>query len=260
MKITLKDNKILTLGGKTFSLVPTMYDVTCEDDGHGSVVATPNRGTKGSLIELSNTPDDGYLFDYYTVDDVQIHGNTFTLQNDCTVFGKFKEEPLPFNTVQIGNQIWSDDLTIDDGLGGIMTATDPYQVVVIKGTYYYYSEDASVRIASKFSERGWRIPTASDWNTLYSYAGSDASKLKSTTSWGFGGNGTDNYGFGLFGLGGYYRSSISYVNQAYVNQEAYVLFKYDSSTYKYKRITYDNTVSDLSYSTLSAPLRLVKDS
>ena len=162
--------------------------------------------------------------------------------------------PDPFATVQIGNQIWSDDLTVDDGLGGIKTATDPSQVVVIPGTYYYYSKDASVRIASKFSARGWRIPTASDWNTLYSYAGSDASKLKSTTSWGFGGNGTDNYGFDLFGLGGYYGSSIGYVNQ-----EAYVLFKYDSSTYKYKKITYDNTVSDFSYRTLSAPLRLVKD-
>lgn len=254
MKITFKDNKIMTLGGKTFSLVPTMYDVTCEDDGHGSIIATPNRGTKGSLIELSNTPDDGYLFDYYTVDDVQIQGNTFTLQNDCTVFGKFKEEPLPFNTVQIGNQIWSDDLTVDDGLGGIKAVTDPYYTVLIPGTYYYYSIDASVRIASKFSARGWRIPTASDWNTLYSYAGDVVSKLKSTTSWGYGGNGTDNYGFCLLGLGDFYGTT-----HYYINQEAAILFKYDSSTYKYKVITYDNSVYDTSYNTLFTPLRLVKD-
>jgi len=254
MKITFKDNKILTLEGKTFSLVPTMYDVTCEDDGHGSVLATPNRGTKGSLIELSNTPNDGYLFDYYTVDDVQIQGNTFTLQNDCIVFGKFKEEPLPFNTVHIGNQIWSDDLTVDDGLDGIKTATDPYYNVLIPGTYYYYSSDASVRIASKFSARGWRIPTESDWNTLYSYAGSNISKLKSTTSWGYGGNGTDNYGFRLLGLGAYYGSSLYYINQ-----HAYVLFKYNSSTYKYKQITFDNEISEFSRSSFFAPLRLVKD-
>lgn len=256
MKITLKDNKILTLGGKTFSLVPTMYDVTCEDDGHGSIIATPNRGTKGSLIELSNTPNEGYLLDYYTVDDVQIQGNTFTLQNDCTVFGKFKEEPLPFNTVQIGNKIWSDYIAIDDGGTGIYTVTDPSYWETITGTYYYYDGTARNRIVNRFSSKGWRIPTVSDWNSLYSYAGSNVKKLMSTYGWGYDSSydGTDNYGFCLLPLG-YYSTYSS--NVTYVNQYGF-LFCTTSQSIK---VNYDGTVDTTNWigNSTPAPLRLVKN-
>ena len=93
MKIAFKDNKILTLGGKTFSLVAgplTIYTVTCEDDGHGSIIATPASGRKDTLITLSNTPNAQYRLNKYTLDGNDLQGNTFAIQNDCIAKGWFE--------------------------------------------------------------------------------------------------------------------------------------------------------------------------
>jgi uncharacterized protein (TIGR02145 family) len=43
---------------------------------------------------------------------------------------------------------------------------------------------------------GWHVPDSAQWNTLINFVGSDAgTKLKSTSGWNSGGNGTNDYGF-----------------------------------------------------------------
>jgi len=43
---------------------------------------------------------------------------------------------------------------------------------------------------------GWHIPSNAEWTTLENFVGSSAGKkLKATSGWGEGGNGTDNFGF-----------------------------------------------------------------
>lgn len=43
---------------------------------------------------------------------------------------------------------------------------------------------------------GWHVPTSAEWSTLENYVGSSAGKkLKTTSGWYNGGNGTDNYSF-----------------------------------------------------------------
>lgn len=111
--------------------------------------------------------------------------------------------PAPFQTVQIGNQIWmAENLQINDGLGGIK---DHYSSEF--GTQYYYKQSAAVRIASAISETypGWRLPSKSDFTTLSNYIGSsDASyKLKSTWGWYSGYEGNDQYGFTALPVGNY---------------------------------------------------------
>ncbi|MCL2219904.1 MAG: fibrobacter succinogenes major paralogous domain-containing protein [Chitinispirillia bacterium] len=58
---------------------------------------------------------------------------------------------------------------------------------------------------------GWHVPSDNEWETLVKYVDPNASgdydnnagtKLKSTTGWSSGGNGTDNYGFSALPGGG----------------------------------------------------------
>lgn len=53
---------------------------------------------------------------------------------------------------------------------------------------------------------GWRVPSTGDWNALVSAVGNDAGfKLKSSSGWLDGGNGSDAFGFN--GLPGGFRSN-----------------------------------------------------
>ena len=50
---------------------------------------------------------------------------------------------------------------------------------------------------------GWRLPNDNDWTALTNAVGSNAgTKLKSTSGWSSGGNGTDNFGFSALPGGG----------------------------------------------------------
>jgi uncharacterized protein (TIGR02145 family) len=103
--------------------------------------------------------------------------------------------------VQIGNQIWkTSNLAIDDGQGGIKTAT----INLGNGdiTEYYYTWDAANRIAS--SIEGWHLPSNEEFTTLANAIGSNpGTKLKSTYGWNNDGNGTDDYGFTGLPVGKY---------------------------------------------------------
>lgn len=249
----LFNGKVARVGSSVLGTIPPeVYTVTIDTVTHGSITASPVSGVSGTTITLTGTPDTGYELDYFTVNGVAIVGNTFTMPaENVTVGAVFKEEALPFNTVKIGNQIWSDYLTIDDGGTGIYIVTNPTGSITIPGTYYYYNGGAISRIEQAFASKGWRIPTESDWNTLYEYAGNDILKLISNYGWRSGGNGTDNYGFCLLPLGMYSESKTYYVNQY-----GYIY----STVAKSIRVSYKGTVD--TYSSLGyypVPLRLVKD-
>ena len=177
--------------------------ITCSGV-NGSVTATPSAGIIGTTVTLSNTPNSGYEFESYSVTGATlINSNQFVIgESDVTVVGTF-QNTLPFNTVTIGNRVWAkEDLRLDDGQGGI-TLVDTYSTTdgshIIGATY---TIAAAQRIVA--SVPGWRIPTSSDWNNLFSNVGgvSTAGKmLKSTYGWQNrtstpgSGNGIDAYGW-----------------------------------------------------------------
>lgn len=107
-----------------------------------------------------------------------------------------------FDQVTIGTQTWmAKNLAIDDGGEGITTLELTNINGVNLGTQYYYTKDAAVRVAN--SIEGWHLPSKAEFETLKSYCGNSTSakKLKSTTSWNSGGNGTDDYGFTGYACG-----------------------------------------------------------
>lgn len=72
---------------------PTVYDVILTTDGHGSISASPMSGVKDTLITLSNTPDQNYVFSKYTLNNVDLAGNTFLMpEADANVKGWFEAD------------------------------------------------------------------------------------------------------------------------------------------------------------------------
>lgn len=72
---------------------PTVYDVILTTGGHGSISASPMSGVKDTLITLSNTPDQNYVFSKYTLNNVDLEGNTFLMPDeDANVKGWFEAD------------------------------------------------------------------------------------------------------------------------------------------------------------------------
>lgn len=85
---------------------------------------------------------------------------------------------------------------------------------------YLYNWAAAVGLATaEFSTNrqgicpnGWHVPTDAEWDTLRNYVGSNAGKkLKATSGWYNGGNGTDDYFFAALPAGYAIGSTVYYV-------------------------------------------------
>lgn len=64
---------------------PTVHTITIVQPT-GATISAPASAQAGSTVTLSNTTSSGYSFEYYTVDGVQIQGNTFTMpDHDVTI-------------------------------------------------------------------------------------------------------------------------------------------------------------------------------
>lgn len=179
---------------KLLHFVNTVYDVNLLTSEGGSVSASPLSGNSGTEITLTNTPNKGYMFERYELSGSTLYdGNKFKIKkSDVNVRGYF------YPSVTIDTQIWtSKNLAIDDGQGGITTQTVNYGQGDV--TEYYYTFAAAVRVAAKVP--GWHLPSKSEWDTLFSTAGSsNGVMLKSTYGWESN-PGTDDYGFAAFPAG-----------------------------------------------------------
>lgn len=261
MKIAFKNSKILMINGRTLTPVPGMgpepglHYVYTLSEGHGSISASPMSGKKDTLITLSNTPDQNYIFSKYTLNNVDLAGSSFLMPDeDAYVRGYFQPEPTP--EVTIGQQVWmSRNLAVDDGQGGIYHQTVNYgQGDVVE---YYYTQQAALRVASSIP--GWHLPADSEFLTLINYINSGiANKLKSTYGWNTT-NGTDIYGF--CGLpAGYFTTSV--MNKGKI-ADFWTATQYQDENHAFCRELSDTGVAFLRYASTKASkysVRLVKDS
>lgn len=97
------DSKYVRLAGKRLSLDDTkyFYNVNLIQPVGGTIAASPMNGRFGTVVQLSNTPDDDHVFGNYIVDDVPIVGNTFrAFNNDVSVTANFIKQRL---TIDLNN-------------------------------------------------------------------------------------------------------------------------------------------------------------
>lgn len=99
-----------------------------------------------------------------------------------SVFEVQPDPVFPYQTVQIGNQIWmAENLHEDDGNSGIETV----QSVIANGYEFgpqtYYTYEAAIRVANSID--GWHLPTLAEWQELQTYFDNRAANARSTTGW-----------------------------------------------------------------------------
>lgn len=128
-----------------------------------------------------------------------------------------------YKVVQIGNQLWMAEnldwkfngLTFRDGTSGNEITSD---ATIAQGAYYNYDESTYGASGNKYGmlynwtaadyinkqltelkvPDGWHVATSDDYNSLFNTCGENpGTKLKSTTDWPSGGEGTDYYGFNV---------------------------------------------------------------
>jgi uncharacterized protein (TIGR02145 family) len=165
-------------------------------------------------ITLRIKPDDGECGD----------GDHFS--PDIT-YGCFTDERdgTKYRTVTIGSQTWmAENLNFDVFLSRCYN-TIPDSCAKYGRLYGWYTAMSlpagcnSSLCASQVQSphrgicpSGWHVPSDAEWNTLVHYVGGSSTastKLKSTTGWSSGGNGTDDFGFSALPSGSSYGSNFS---------------------------------------------------
>ena len=85
---------------KLLHFVNPVYNVNVLPSENGSVSASPISGTYGTEVTLTNTPDEGYIFDKYELTGATLYdGNKFKIKkSDVSVLGTFK---LPYELMYL---------------------------------------------------------------------------------------------------------------------------------------------------------------
>ena len=178
------------------------HTVTVQNDGHGTVTASPTTGYSGTQVTLSTTPASNYEFSGYTITGATLTGNKFNIgTSNVTAKAWFKQsDPYLASAVKIGNLYWmSADFQVAP------TAMSNYSTHYIttasmtkdgknfgKCSWYdgYAVQHLSANLQSKYGvPAGWRIPTTADWAALlalYPKNGmlADTSTWANTATWG----------------------------------------------------------------------------
>lgn len=78
-----------------------VYNVTLQNDGHGTIAADKTTGNLGDTITLSNSPNDGYNFSGYSITGATLTSNQFKFNtNDVTAKAWFTALPTYTLTLQ----------------------------------------------------------------------------------------------------------------------------------------------------------------
>lgn len=102
--------------------VPDPHAITVVDPANGSIKTSLSNASKGAVITVTATPDQGYELAYITVDGEKITGTTFTMPDKAvTVSAVFVPTDFPFTDVKPGD--WHYDYIVYVYENGLMNGT-----------------------------------------------------------------------------------------------------------------------------------------
>ena len=188
------------------------YKVNLIQTAGGTISAVPVTGINGTTVTLSNTPNQYYTFDGYTVNGATLYGgNKFDFDNsDVTVSASFKwnyVDPVVGETVKIGDQIWMKNTLAVESNTGLQKLNVTAHGVNF-GTIYYYQYRTLREIVANID--GWHIPTREEfytlWNTAYPNYPSNsrreiAKRLRGNKGWNANTICEDTVGFSAYPFG-----------------------------------------------------------
>lgn len=211
-------------------------------------------GMSNGIYRVNNNPSKGQWFrNRNDWTEFPLTPSSSTIFRPLSIFENIPEPPFPYQTIQIGNQIWmAETLKLDDGGEGIYTIDNCTINGVNYGTVYYYTCAAATRVAELVA--GWHLPSKSEVDTLVQYVNNGSynstlcTKMKSTSGWS--NNGTDDYGWNAKPLG-----MIDHGRESIGNE--YTMWQ--SNNYRWY-ITNNNSTSNGNESdSYQYPIRLIKD-
>ena len=110
------------------------YNVTLQNDGHGTIAASKTTGNIGDTITLSNTPNTNYGFSGYSITGSTLTGNAFTIgTSNVTAKGWFSALPSYTLTLQTDGHGTLTANKITGYAGDTVTLTPTYN------TYYRFN-------------------------------------------------------------------------------------------------------------------------
>ena len=228
----------IVIGIDTSSVTPPeMTGATASADGASGLVPAPLTGDQGKFLKGDGTWDSLPVFagtsngvvnapasanrNHYSFLDGMGDWSMLEEVSESSINGMFLSVTIgdrEYKVVQIGNQLWMAE-NLDWKMDGITigsSGTDPaacyysndentYGINGLRyGLLYNYRAVDLMNTNANFPD-GFRIPTATDWDTL-SVTVQTAVKFNSKTGWPSGREGTDDFGFGSLPSGrlGYY--------------------------------------------------------
>jgi len=170
-----------------------------------STIAKYAKPNQTAQITWNVTNDIDYLGGSDIVFKVSAFGFWDYVQGEANIKGK------TYNTIKIGQQEWMAENFAYKTSNGCW-AYDNNSSNVSKYGYLYNWENAK-----KVAPNGWHLPTNAEWEQLVNYLGdrSDVGKkMKSTSGWKKGGNGSNSSGFSAL-PSGYRNESGGFVSIGY---------------------------------------------
>jgi len=223
-----------------------LYTVTYDRNGGSGTTPSVQTGGSGSSVILasgSGLTRSGFVFGGWNTNSSGTGtsynaGSSFTLSSSITLYvrwvtgvdgGTLSYGGQNYRTVIIGGKRWMAENLNYSGSGGnvgvcnngslsncntygrLYTWAEAMNIGSTFNTSTYYSGSSSNVQHQGICPSGWRLPNDNDWTALTTAVGSNAgTKLKSTSGWNSGGNGTDEFGFSAL-PGGYHDWSRSYI-------------------------------------------------
>lgn len=238
------------------------------NDGEG-------KGAFTSTINLLNIATKYYIRAYATNSVGTAYGNQVSFTTTGVTYNGFS-----YHTVTIGSQEWTvENLRttsyndgkpipkVTDGMAWDNLKTGAYCALFNDESYvepYGYLYNWYVIESGKLAPAtgGWRVPTDEDWTKLIEYIGGESNagtKLKAKSGWGFGGNGTDDYGFnalpgGLRASGGSFGG-----NGFFVYWWSSTAFNANASWVRFMDYNAANVLRTSNLLSYGNPVRLVRD-
>ena len=142
--------------------------------------------------------------------------------DEITYGSVYDLEGNEYKTVIIGNQEWmAENLRTTKYNNGAaipnITSSSDWSILTTDAYAWYNNDEASFKDdygalynwfavnTGNLCPTGWHVPTDAEWTALEVYVGGGAgTKLKATSGWDSGGNGTNEYGFSALPGGGRY--------------------------------------------------------